>query len=333
MDKTEWLKEKRYCASCGKLLTEYFGTGKYCSRSCANKRIKTTEDKQKIKQGMKNSKKWNSYLNNLSNGKGFKSSVSYSGYYKGVFCASTWELAYYLYCINENINIVRCKDYFSYIVDNEVHMYLPDWYLPDLNKYIEIKGKILSNKIYKEKIVKAKAEAMKQYDLNYEIIDDNKIDFYLKYCKNKYNTEKLQTLYDDEILIQKESRKHNSRTKNYIWINNKSENTLIPKNKLNHYLNLGWFEGRIKTENMLKAWESQKHKYNKNVKQNKKSHIYTNEFRKGKKQLFKEDEHIFVLPEEVQNYIKEGWKLGTGHKQKSTHHSGGNHKNLNRKEI
>ena len=46
-------------------------------------------------------------------------------------------------------------------------------------------------------------------------------------------------LYDDEILIQKESRKHNSRTKNYIWINNKSENTLIPKNKLNHYLNLG----------------------------------------------------------------------------------------------
>ena len=327
MNKEEWLKEKRYCASCGKLLTEYFGTGKYCCRSCANKRLKTNEDKQKIKEGMKKSKKWNSYLSNLPNGKGINPSISYSGYYKGIFCASTWELAYYLYCINENINIVRCKDYFSYILNGEVHRYLPDWYLPDLDKYIEIKGKILTNKIYKKEVVKAKAEAMKKYNLNYEIIDDAKINFYLKYCKDKYNTEKLQTLYDDQILIKKENKKHCPRTKNYVWINNKNESTLIPKENLNEYLHLGWLQGRIATENMLNAWKNQEKK-KEEKKYVKKLHIYTNEFRKGRKQLFKDNIRIFVLPNEVNSYIEQGWKLGTGHKQKSNHHSGGNHKRI-----
>ena len=42
--------------------------------------------------------------------------------------------------------------------------------------------------------------------------------------------------------------------------------------------------------------------------------------------MYKEDTRIFVLPDEVEQYLADGWKLGTGHKQKSDHHSGGSRK-------
>lgn len=43
----KWLQEKHTCENCGKVMTEYFGSGRFCSRSCANSRIQTPEDKLK----------------------------------------------------------------------------------------------------------------------------------------------------------------------------------------------------------------------------------------------------------------------------------------------
>ena len=34
--------------------------------------------------------------------------------------------------------------------------------------------------------------------------------------------------------------------------------------------------------------------------------LYSSEFRKGKKQLYKDNIRIFVLPEEVEKYLSEG---------------------------
>jgi hypothetical protein len=62
------------------------------------------------------------------------------GWYKGVWCDSSWELAYLLYCQNNNINVVRNTFGFSYIWQGSVHKYFPDFYLPDEGIYIEIKG-------------------------------------------------------------------------------------------------------------------------------------------------------------------------------------------------
>lgn len=33
----DWLNEKHTCQTCGKLLTEYFGSGRFCNQSCANR--------------------------------------------------------------------------------------------------------------------------------------------------------------------------------------------------------------------------------------------------------------------------------------------------------
>ena len=62
------------------------------------------------------------------------------GYYQGYYCQSSWELAYVIYCLEHNINIIRNKKSFSYILDGIKRSYFPDFYLVDENKYIEIKG-------------------------------------------------------------------------------------------------------------------------------------------------------------------------------------------------
>lgn len=53
----QWLKEEHRCECCGKILTEKFATGRFCSRSCANKRIHSQETKNKISKSIKNNPK------------------------------------------------------------------------------------------------------------------------------------------------------------------------------------------------------------------------------------------------------------------------------------
>lgn len=43
-----WISEQHECESCGKIMTEYFGSGRFCSRSCANKHKYSQETKHKI---------------------------------------------------------------------------------------------------------------------------------------------------------------------------------------------------------------------------------------------------------------------------------------------
>ena len=51
-DLVAWLNTEPKCSRCGKLMTEKFGSGKFCSRACANTREHSTETKQKIQQGV-----------------------------------------------------------------------------------------------------------------------------------------------------------------------------------------------------------------------------------------------------------------------------------------
>lgn len=48
-----WLAEKHVCQRCGKLLTEKFATGRFCSRSCANSKKCTEDKKAKVSQKLK----------------------------------------------------------------------------------------------------------------------------------------------------------------------------------------------------------------------------------------------------------------------------------------
>lgn len=47
-----WLAEKHTCEKCGQLMLEKFGTGRFCSRACANSRIHSDETKKKIKASL-----------------------------------------------------------------------------------------------------------------------------------------------------------------------------------------------------------------------------------------------------------------------------------------
>ena len=44
----QWLAEKHKCEHCGKVMTKKFGSGRFCSRACANARIHSDETIQKI---------------------------------------------------------------------------------------------------------------------------------------------------------------------------------------------------------------------------------------------------------------------------------------------
>ena len=61
-----------------------------------------------------------------------------SGWYKGYFCDSSWELAFVIYNLEHNIKFERNKKQFTYIFENKSHKYTPDWIIN--NEYVEIKG-------------------------------------------------------------------------------------------------------------------------------------------------------------------------------------------------
>lgn len=60
--KSNWIAEEHKCEHCGKVMTEKFGVGRFCSRACANSHKHSKETKQKISSGVKNS---NIYQDNL----------------------------------------------------------------------------------------------------------------------------------------------------------------------------------------------------------------------------------------------------------------------------
>ena len=52
MDK--WISEQHTCEKCGKIMTEKFGSGRFCSRQCANSRVKSEESKLKVSETLHN---------------------------------------------------------------------------------------------------------------------------------------------------------------------------------------------------------------------------------------------------------------------------------------
>lgn len=59
--------------------------------------------------------------------------------FDGIKFQGKWELVFYQYCINNDINIRRCNEWFEYDW-NGIRKYFPDFYLPDKNIYVEVKG-------------------------------------------------------------------------------------------------------------------------------------------------------------------------------------------------
>ena len=115
-----------------------------------------------------------------------KSKYKY-GTYNGFYCDSSWELAFILWNIDNNIYFKRnTKDYFIYTVNNKSHKFYPDFII-DTNTYVEIKGGYDIHALDK----------IGQFpkDKNLVVLDNISIKPYLDYCIDKYGKE-FYTLYD-----------------------------------------------------------------------------------------------------------------------------------------
>lgn len=86
--------------------------------------------KRKIAESMKK--------NPLAGGRRIGSGRGKKGWYKGIYCDSSWELAYLVYYLDHGKNIKRCKEHREYIFNNEKHIYIPDFVTDE--GIIEIKG-------------------------------------------------------------------------------------------------------------------------------------------------------------------------------------------------
>lgn len=141
------------CLACGKP-----AKNKFCSRVCAGK-----FSKGGYRQGSGRSK---------------------SGYYKGIFCASTYELVWVIYRIDHNLPVNRFE---GYIEGNGIR-YFPDFV--DNNTIFEIKG-------YYTDIVDKKIQIA--MDCGYEIFVLYKKDLQneFKWVNDNYSFSTFQELYDD----------------------------------------------------------------------------------------------------------------------------------------
>ena len=241
-----WIAEKHKCECCGKVMTIKYGSGRFCCKSCANTRHWKEEDKNKIRKSV-----INTLLNKSEEEKVLNDNRRIAGMYDNIYMASSYEIIYYLYCKNNNIKIERCPFRFSYVWNNNEKIYVPDFYLPDSDTIVELKGRGL---YYDKEQTELKERSVVNH--KYKIIYDEDIIKYSDWLSSFYNIPKQSIPnFVKSLLKTKESnsekyksRKHDPRTKNYTWINNKNlhKNTLIPNDKLNEYLNSGWEKGRVK---------------------------------------------------------------------------------------
>jgi len=109
----------------------------------------------------------------------------HAGYYKNIWCDSSWELAFLIYNLEHNKNVKRCTKRLTYVYDDKEHIYIPDF---------DIDGTLYEIKGFENDKAKIK------HNLFPEIvyITKDEITKYLEYVKDKYG-DKFWNLYENNI--------------------------------------------------------------------------------------------------------------------------------------
>jgi hypothetical protein len=135
---------------------------------------KELERRRKISLGKKGNR--GGYRRESSRGK--------SGWYRGYWCDSSYELAYVMYNLDYNIEFERNYTKFPYSFEGKIHNWLPDFIVGD--KYVEIKGYL--NEKDKNKIEQFKEPLI--------LLINEGIKPYIDYAKEKYGKNYVE-LYDN----------------------------------------------------------------------------------------------------------------------------------------
>ena len=158
---------------------------KYADKSlhiwCEGKHI-PEQTRAKIAETMRGNTNW---INSLG-----KAGVGLKGTYKGIKCDSSFELAYVLYCFDQDKIIKRCTKTFEYFIDGKKHIYYPDFEVD--NTIVEIKGFWQQNLAEKVKAVENSGYQIKVY-----LPED--MEPIIRYIFDKYKAhsgKELASLYD-----------------------------------------------------------------------------------------------------------------------------------------
>ena len=210
---------------CPKCFKEFDSHTMFCSRSCANSKVQTEEmnaarrtkliglkGPQSKSKGVftieretrickdtncnrlfecpkTSNKKYCSDICWKNNSGGYRegSGRAKSGYYKGIYCGSTYELAWVIYNIDHNIEFKRFETTLS-DPDSKLK-YVPDFI--QNNCIIEMKGF--------ENIEKTEAKSNLARKLGYEIkvLYKDDLQYAFDYVISRYKTDKFYTLYDE----------------------------------------------------------------------------------------------------------------------------------------
>lgn len=161
--KNKKLKEYEpvFCEVCGKKLSreQIQRKNKTCSLKCGSLRANKTKQQNGtvfIERGQGRSR---------------------SGYWKGFFCNSTYELVYYIYMTEHGYKVERNTKRYEYEWDGNKRQYYPDFLVN--GKLVEVKG-------YWTEQVQTKIKAVT--DLPIEVLYYKDLEHMMQYIDSKYNT-------------------------------------------------------------------------------------------------------------------------------------------------
>lgn len=125
---------------------------------------------------------------NRPNSGGYRegSGRSKSGYYKGIYCGSTYELCWAIWA---NDNNIKFKRFDGYVTDGKIK-YFPDFLIVDTNKIIELKG------YENETSVNAKTRIAENLGYTVDILRKKDLKPIFDYVEKKHGTKKFYVLYD-----------------------------------------------------------------------------------------------------------------------------------------
>ena len=106
-----------------------------------------------------------------------------SGWYKGYWCDSSYELAWVLYHLDHKIPFERNHQGFTYMFENKEYKYYPDFIQNE--EYIEIKGYLRPNDKFKFEQFPGKLKILYEKDIQEQFI----------YCKQMYGHQFIE-LYE-----------------------------------------------------------------------------------------------------------------------------------------
>lgn len=126
-----------------------------------------------------------------------KSTRSHRGYYKGLYCMSSWELAFVVYSLENGKKIQQCKEHFEYEMNGKKHLYTPDFIIDGI--YYEIKNWHRPDTDFKINSFPKDKELI--------LIEGKENDKYLQYAKSKYGDKFWENLYEEKLYKDENKRK------------------------------------------------------------------------------------------------------------------------------